>query len=225
MGLHNGQQRNCRQQKDMGQKPLPPGLHLLPLLGNGLGKIDDDAQLRYLRGLEGQGRTGDAQPAGRAVLAQGQQPPVLIGAGNHDQHQQDNGHDHSQPGQTPEPFVVDLGHPEHGHHTQGGKHHLPLEVVQPVIFQPRVGLRRRKAGGQQHNQPHRRQAQGQQQKGHIQRTPRGLPCLLALAPVLPLLLPLELTVFVTGQRNAVPGLHRADLSLRHWLCLLCRDEK
>ena len=225
MGLHNGQQRNRRQQKDMGQEPLLPGLHLLPLLGNRLGKIDDDAQLRYLGGLKGQGCTGDTQPAGRAVLTQGQQPPVLVGAGNHDQHQQGNGHDHPQPGQAPEPLVVDLGHPEHGHHAQSGKHHLPLEVVQPVIFQLRVGLRRRKAGGQQHNQPHRQQHQGQQQKGHVQRAPRGLPRLLALAPVLPLLLPLELTVFVTGQRNAVPGLHRADLSLRHWLCLLCRDRK
>ena len=225
MWLDQRQNRHHHQKDDVGQKPLLEGLHLLPLLGDGLGEVDDQAQLRHLRGLEGEGGARKAQPAGGPVFAQGQQASILVRSRDNHQNQQEDGPGEGQPGQPAEALVVDLGHPPHDKHAQSGEGRLPLEIVQRVVFQIGAGLGRGEAGGEEHDEPHRQQHHRQQQEGQVHGTPGGLPRLLASAPVLALLLFFQLPIFVPGEGDAVPGLDGTGFLWGHVRGLLSRKRE
>ena len=220
VGLQRRHHHHHQQDADVVEEALLEVPHLLPLFGDGLREKGDEAQLRQVRGLEGQGGVGDAQPPGRAVGADGQQASVGLGTGDDDQEQQDQGHPQAQPRQAPEALVVDFGHPQHQPNAQSREDRLPLDEVQGVVAQIGAGLRVGEAGGEEHDEPDAQQHHGQQQEGHIQRPPGGFPGLLPLAPVLPLLLALELAVLVPGEGNAVPGADGTRFLLGHGQFLL-----
>ena len=139
-------------------------------LGQPRRKIQDDAHLGDLRGLETDGAQLD--PTRRAAAG-------FADAG--DEHQQ---HQHHRPGQhkdghPAELLVVDLGDDEHGHHAHQREPELTVEVVQGVS--PGVGdlggqiiHGGGEGGGQQHDQPQSRQQHHQRQEGQVDGPPGQL---------------------------------------------------
>ena len=206
--LHGHQHRDSHQHEAVGQYAVFEGQHLLPLLGDGGGKVNDDAQLCKLRRLELKRGAGDPQPTPGAVAPD-------ANAGNRHQNQQDKGCHYGNPCQAPEPLVVDLGYPEHGKQAQQGKGPLALEIVEGIIAAGLGGLGGRETGGEKHNETDDQQYQRQQQEGQIHGAPGGLPSLPLTAALFPDLLAFVFPLLFPGHGEpSFPLFAVGRLSLR-----------
>ena len=136
-------------------------------LGQARRKIEDDAQLRHLRGLE-LGQAGQLDPA---VGAAGGDADV----GHLHQNQQHEGGGQHEDGHPSEILVVELGGQVHDDHPRRGKNGLPLDVPGGVVVGHRlVVIGRGVGGGEHHDEADAGKQQHQHQEGQVQRPPGQL---------------------------------------------------
>ena len=143
MGLQHHQHGQHPQNQQVGCHAVPGGVHLVLLLGDGVGEIQHHRHLGHLRGLKLEAGVADAQPAGGVVPGEGNGV-----AGDDDQHQQHDGQIQQRLRRAAKALVVDFADQEHAGHTGDGKDALLAEVLDGVVV---VVIGGGETGGEQHH--------------------------------------------------------------------------
>ena len=180
MRLLRHQRRNHAEDSGIRYDTFTKCGHFVFLLRNAVGKIEDNADLGNLGGLEPE--RADADPALRAV-----RQSARADARDQNEHQQDDGKDQQHLRHRAIALVIDLADNKHCRDTEDRKNALTDEVVRGVTL---FIVGRGEAGGKQHDQAHAHERKHQQKIRKVQRSAarfarRRLDGLRPLALLLP----------------------------------------